>query len=237
MAITGTHAILYTSEPDALRACLQDVFGWPSVDAGHGWLIFSLPPAELGIHPGDGPAHQLSFMCDDIGATMAELRGNGIVFTGEPTPSGFGIVATMVAGLSAADRTAPACYAASAQSVSRFRRAPASNCEPLVRANWKLFNPALPRSAPQIVVIAHYESCLLPQNLPYPGGCIANRKLLETMANALQNVVPSHLADGTLFGFDGLKASGVADADGDKAFDVEDFGEAPTLPGLAIVKL
>jgi tRNA 2-thiocytidine biosynthesis protein TtcA len=60
---------------------------------------------------------------------------------------------------------------------------------------------------------------------------------LETMANALQNVVPSHLADGTLFGFDGLKASGVADADGDKAFDVEDFGEAPALPGLAIVKL
>src|SRR6476469_331966 len=60
---------------------------------------------------------------------------------------------------------------------------------------------------------------------------------LETMANALQNVVPSHLGDGTLFDFAGLKATGVADADGDKAFDAEDFGAAPALPGLSVVKL
>ncbi len=60
---------------------------------------------------------------------------------------------------------------------------------------------------------------------------------LENMANALQHVVPSHLADGTQFDFKGLAATGVASEDGDKAFDHEDFGPAPTLPGLAVVKL
>ena len=96
MAITGTHALLYTSEPEALRACLRDVFGWEHVDAHDGWLIFALPPAELGIHPADKPAHELSFMCDDIAATMAELRAKGIEFKGEPESQGFGIVTTMV---------------------------------------------------------------------------------------------------------------------------------------------
>ena len=96
MAIIGTHALLYTSEPEALRARLRDVFGWPHVDAHDGWLIFALPPAELGIHPAEAPAHELTFMCDDINATIAELQGKGIEFRGEPTNQGFGIVATMV---------------------------------------------------------------------------------------------------------------------------------------------
>ena len=75
MAITGAHALFYTSEPEALRAMLRDVFGWKHVDAGDGWLIFKLPPAELGVHPAEGPTfdggvrHQMSFMCDDINAT------------------------------------------------------------------------------------------------------------------------------------------------------------------------
>ena len=51
MAITGAHVLLYTSEPEALRAVLRDVFGFKYVDAGEGWLIFALPPAELGVHP------------------------------------------------------------------------------------------------------------------------------------------------------------------------------------------
>ena len=96
MAITGTHAILYTPEPEALRACLRDVFGWHHVDAHDGWLIFALPPAELGVHPADAPAHELSFMCDDIEATMADLRAKGIEFAGGPEAQGFGVVATMV---------------------------------------------------------------------------------------------------------------------------------------------
>ncbi len=67
-----------------------------AVDAHDGWLIFALPPAELGIHPAEAPAHELTFMCDDINATIAELQGKGIEFRGEPTNQGFGIVATMV---------------------------------------------------------------------------------------------------------------------------------------------
>jgi catechol 2,3-dioxygenase-like lactoylglutathione lyase family enzyme len=79
MAITGAHAILYTSEPDAVRAVFRDVLGYPNVDAGGGWLIFQLPPAELAMHPTDGAASQeLSFMCDDLDATIAELRATGL---------------------------------------------------------------------------------------------------------------------------------------------------------------
>jgi catechol 2,3-dioxygenase-like lactoylglutathione lyase family enzyme len=96
MAITGTHALLYTSEPDELRAVLRDAFGWDHVDAHDGWLIFKLPPAELGVHPADAPSHELTFMCDDIGATMAELGAKGIQFEGEPEAQGFGTVVTMV---------------------------------------------------------------------------------------------------------------------------------------------
>jgi len=96
MAITGTHALLYTSKPDELRAVFRDVFGFASVDAHDGWLIFRLPPAEMGIHPSDGAAHELTFMCDDITATMAELSHKGITFEGAPASQGFGIVATMV---------------------------------------------------------------------------------------------------------------------------------------------
>jgi hypothetical protein len=96
MAITGTHALLYTSEPEQLRAVLRDVFGWDHVDAHDGWLIFALPPAELGVHPAEAPSHELTLMCDDLDATVAELRGKGIEFRGEPENQGFGIVITMV---------------------------------------------------------------------------------------------------------------------------------------------
>jgi hypothetical protein len=103
MAITGAHMLLYTTEPEALRAMLRDVFGWKHVDAGHGWLIFALPPAEMGVHPAEGPAyqsgvrHQISLMCDDIGKTIAELRGKGVDIKGEPENEGFGI--TVMLGL------------------------------------------------------------------------------------------------------------------------------------------
>jgi hypothetical protein len=99
MAITGTHGLLYTSKPDELRAVLRDAFGFPSVDAGGGWLIFELPPAELGVHPvdeGGTPFHQLSFMCDDIEATIADLRARGVEIRGEPENQGFGVATTMI---------------------------------------------------------------------------------------------------------------------------------------------
>lgn len=101
MAITGAHMLFYTPEADALRATLRDVFGLPHVDAGGGWLIFALPPAELGVHPADGPTwesgvrHQITFMCDDIHRTVAELKAKGIAFTGEPEDEGYGITITM----------------------------------------------------------------------------------------------------------------------------------------------
>ena len=102
MAIIGTHALLYTSEPDAVRAILRDVFGFAHVDGGQGWLIFALPPAELGVHPGEGPTfdagvrHQLSLMCDDIDSTVAELRAKGLDIPGEPQDQGYGITTTIV---------------------------------------------------------------------------------------------------------------------------------------------
>jgi catechol 2,3-dioxygenase-like lactoylglutathione lyase family enzyme len=97
VAITGAHALLYTPEAEALRATLRDVFGWHHVDAGDGWLIFALPPAELGVHPSDGATkHELSLMCDDVQATVAELRAQGIEFRGEPEDMGFGTGLTML---------------------------------------------------------------------------------------------------------------------------------------------
>ncbi len=96
MAITGAHALLYTDKPEELRAVLRDAFGWDHVDAGGGWLIFKLPPAELGVHPAGSPRHELSFMCDDLQATMSELAAKGIIFQGEPVTARFGIAITML---------------------------------------------------------------------------------------------------------------------------------------------
>jgi hypothetical protein len=101
MPIIGAHVLLYTPEAEALRATFRDVFGFKHVDAGEGWLIFRLPPAELGVHPAEGPTyesgvrHLFSLMCDDIHATVAELRSKGIDIPGEPIDEGYGITVTM----------------------------------------------------------------------------------------------------------------------------------------------
>ena len=97
MAIIGAHALLYTPEAEKLRAVLRDVFGFKYVDAGDGWLIFALPPAELGVHPTDGAArHELSLICDDVAATAAELRGKGVEVRDEPEDLGFGVGVMLV---------------------------------------------------------------------------------------------------------------------------------------------
>ena len=105
MGIIGAHVLLYTTEAEALRATLRDVFGWRYLDAGDGWLIFRLPPAELGVHPAEGPTyasgvrHQFTLMCDDIHATVRELRAKGIEVRGEPEDEGWGIsVMTVLPG-------------------------------------------------------------------------------------------------------------------------------------------
>jgi catechol 2,3-dioxygenase-like lactoylglutathione lyase family enzyme len=79
--ITGLHAILYSPDADKIRAFLRDVLGFKSVDAGHGWLIFAAPPAELAAHPtdeGEKPHHELYLMCDDLKATVKELASKGV---------------------------------------------------------------------------------------------------------------------------------------------------------------
>lgn len=96
--IAAVHVLIYSRDPVADRAFLRDVLGWPHVeDPGSepGWLIFKLPPAELGVHPersGGGPAHELSLICEDIEATVAQLRGKGVEFTEPVADAGFGLV-------------------------------------------------------------------------------------------------------------------------------------------------
>jgi catechol 2,3-dioxygenase-like lactoylglutathione lyase family enzyme len=80
--INGSHVIVFSREPEADRAFFSDVLGLPHVDAGGGWLIFKLPPAEVAMHPADGAAsHELYFMCDDLDATMGELSAKGVELT------------------------------------------------------------------------------------------------------------------------------------------------------------
>ena len=96
MAVTGAHVLLYTPEAEALRALLRDVLGWGHVDTGDGWLVFRLPPAEIGVHPWDGVKHELSLICDDLAATVAELREKGVEVRGEPEDQGWGVTVTLV---------------------------------------------------------------------------------------------------------------------------------------------
>jgi catechol 2,3-dioxygenase-like lactoylglutathione lyase family enzyme len=91
--ITGVHALIFTPQAEEVRAFFRDVLGFKSVDAGGGWLIFALPPAELGIHPAAGPAHsELYLMCDDIHKTVEELRGKGVEISKPITEQGFGLM-------------------------------------------------------------------------------------------------------------------------------------------------
>jgi hypothetical protein len=96
MPITAAHVLLYSQQSDELRAVLRDIFGWEHVEDTPGWLIFKLPPSELGVHPSEVARHELSLMCDDIVATVSELRAKGIEFRDEPHERSFGIATTMV---------------------------------------------------------------------------------------------------------------------------------------------
>ena len=97
MPVVAAHMLVYTPEADAVRAIFRDVFGWKSVEDHPGWLIFALPPSELGVHPSeDSTKHEICLICDDLAATTAELRAKGIDFRGEPEDQGFGVVTTML---------------------------------------------------------------------------------------------------------------------------------------------
>jgi catechol 2,3-dioxygenase-like lactoylglutathione lyase family enzyme len=97
VTIIGAHMLLYTPEADAVRALLRDVFEWKYVEDHPGWLIFAMPPSEVGVHPSEGSTqHQICLMCDDLVATMEELRAKGIEFRGEPQTASFGVTTTML---------------------------------------------------------------------------------------------------------------------------------------------
>lgn len=96
--IKGVHAMFYSAEADALRAFIRDKLRFPHTDVGEGWLIFDLPEAEMGCHPAD-PAEgavsgtpDISFYCDDIHKTVAELKARGVEFTDEVADHGYGLV-------------------------------------------------------------------------------------------------------------------------------------------------
>jgi catechol 2,3-dioxygenase-like lactoylglutathione lyase family enzyme len=77
--IFGAHVIVYSNDAEADRNFFQEALGLSSVDAGHGWLIYALPPAELAVHPEDaGARHELYFMCTDLKAEMAALKEKGV---------------------------------------------------------------------------------------------------------------------------------------------------------------
>jgi predicted enzyme related to lactoylglutathione lyase len=99
--LIGAHTILFARDPEAARAFFADVLELDGVDAGGGWTIFALPPAELAIHPTDcEPHHELYLMCDDIEATLADLEGRGVAVTQPVSEERWGrLAAIQVPGL------------------------------------------------------------------------------------------------------------------------------------------
>jgi catechol 2,3-dioxygenase-like lactoylglutathione lyase family enzyme len=96
--IRGVHTMFYSSKAEELRAFIRDKLGFTFTDVGGGWLIFDLPEAEMGCHPAepsDGKRSgtpDISFYCDDIQRTVAELKGRGVEFTDGITDVGYGLV-------------------------------------------------------------------------------------------------------------------------------------------------
>lgn len=99
--ITGVHTMFYSSQAEELRAFLRDKLGLPATDVGGGWLIFNLPEADMGCHPADeregapSGTHDISFYCDDIHATVRDLRARGVEFTHDVEDHGYGYVTYM----------------------------------------------------------------------------------------------------------------------------------------------
>ena len=132
--IKGLHGLYYSSDPDATRAFMRDKLRLPYTDIGGGWLIFDLPEGDVGVHPTEGgePAantHDVSFYCDDIAGTVAELRARGVEFRHDPQDHGYGHVTyfTMPGGVEVQlyepkyekRRAKPAKRAAAAKRVTR----------------------------------------------------------------------------------------------------------------------
>lgn len=98
--IKGVHTMFYSSEAAALRVFLRDKLGFAAHDIGDGWLIFEVPEADMGVHPADAAGeegaptgtHNVSFYCEDIHATVADLKARGVEFTMDIEDHGYGFV-------------------------------------------------------------------------------------------------------------------------------------------------
>lgn len=101
MPIKGVHAMFYSSDAEGLRAFLRDRLGLAATDVGEGWLVFDVPEADMGVHPTDGEppsgTADISFYCDDLDATVRELRENGVEPSSEVEDRGWGLVTTIPA--------------------------------------------------------------------------------------------------------------------------------------------
>ena len=94
--IIGAHSIIYSTKPDADRAFLKDILKFTHVDVGEGWLIFGLPPAEVAVHPSEeNNLHEFYLMCDNIHATLNELKAKGAEVAGEVSDQGWGLLAAV----------------------------------------------------------------------------------------------------------------------------------------------
>jgi catechol 2,3-dioxygenase-like lactoylglutathione lyase family enzyme len=92
----GAHVIVYSRDAEADRAFVRDTLGFPGVDAGEGWLIFKLPPAEVAVHPTDGePKHELYLMCPDIEKVLAECAAKGVEIAEPVSDQGWGLLAAI----------------------------------------------------------------------------------------------------------------------------------------------
>jgi catechol 2,3-dioxygenase-like lactoylglutathione lyase family enzyme len=94
--INGAHVILYSTDAEADRVFIRDVLGFVGVDAGGGWLIFKLPPAEIAVHPTDEKEkHEFYLMCDDIEKTLADLTAKGITISHPVSDQSLGLLASI----------------------------------------------------------------------------------------------------------------------------------------------
>ncbi len=93
----GAHVILYSRDADADRRFIRDVLGFPHVDAGGGWLIFKLPPAEIAVHPGDdgAPRHEFYLMCQDVNTALDAVAAHGVEVSRAVTEAPWGLLATI----------------------------------------------------------------------------------------------------------------------------------------------
>lgn len=94
--ISAVHVVVFTPRAEQVRAFFRDVLGLPAVDAGGGWPIFALPPAEVAVHPDDGPdRHEIYLMCTDLDATIGELREKGVDVEGGISEQSWGRLTTV----------------------------------------------------------------------------------------------------------------------------------------------